>query len=159
MKFLKISSYTILALAIIMLLMGFSDWHLKRNEHNILPTGKLMLVEGMMYEDEAGLQWELQPHIKNMFHQPDDPTGVIENPYPNINPPIEFDPNNSNLKFLSSIPEGGSHEAIIQPDGTFLTKGLKQGTYNYGHPSGFWGSFKHTILDVLPHFVNPKYEE
>ena len=80
------------------------------------------------------------------------------NPYPNLRGAVEFDPGNSNLKFLSVNNTGGSHEAILQPDGTFLTTGPKQGTYNYGHPSGLWGSIKHTFFDVIPHFINANYK-
>ena len=36
--------------------------------------------------------------------------------------------------------------------------GPKRGTYNYGHPSVFFGSLKHVIYDVIPHFVSAEYK-
>ncbi len=147
----------LMVLAVGFLVMGQSSWHLRRNQHNKLPTGKLTHDEGDWYKDEAGLKWQLQPAIKNKFHQPSKKIEPVENPYPNVDKPIKFDPKNPNLKFLSKTKQDTSYEAILQPDGTYLTKGKKQGTYNYGHPSGFWGSTKHLFLDVVPHFVNSNY--
>lgn len=149
----------ILVIGISIYFMGQSKWHLQRNQHNQLPTGKLTLHEGRIYEDERGLQWELQPHIKNKFHQPDGPVEAIENPYAKVvDENLKMDINNPNLKFLCKLDNGGSYEAIMQPNGQYLTKGKKQGTYNYGHPSGFVGTLKHTLWDVIPHFVNSAYK-
>lgn len=139
--------------------MGQSKWHLQRNFRNQLPTGKLTLKSGRIYVDEANLEWERQPHIKNKFHQPNGPVTLIENPYPIvIDTSLQMDVNNPNLKFLCKLEEGGSYEAILQPDGQYLVDGAKQGTFNYGHPSGLWGTLKHALLDVFPHFVNANYE-
>lgn len=139
--------------------MGQSKWHLQRNQKNQLPSGKLTLQAAPIYLDEAGLQWERQSHIKNKFHQADGPAEAIPNPYPNVvNENLEMDVNNANLKFLCPLKNGGSYEAILQPDGQYLTEGIKQGTYNYGHPSGLGGMLKHTLWDVIPHFVNLDYE-
>lgn len=137
---------------------GQSDWHLNRNKHNKLPKGKLELRADKLYEDEAGLLWELQPHIKNKFHQPDHESDMVEDPYPNLDGTLIFDPKNPNLKLLSKDKTGGSYEAILQPDGTFLIDGPKQGTYNYSHPGGILGSIKHVFLDVIPHFVSDDYD-
>ncbi|MDB4728227.1 hypothetical protein OAF63_05510 [Saprospiraceae bacterium] len=147
----------IVILAVSLWLMGNSKWHLERNKHNQLPKGSLSLVEDSFYKDEAGLIWEKQPHIKNKFHQPDTVSKKVDNPYPNIIGTLEFDQKNPNLKFLSKAEKGGSFEAIVQPNGTYLTEGVKQGTYNYGHPSGFIGTMTHVFLDVIPHFINSKY--
>ena len=137
--------------------MGYSDWHLKRNQHNQTPKGNLTHHKDKIFLDQNGLQWEQQSTLKNKFHQPGHIVEKPNDPYPNVDVKLEFDPKNPNLKFLSKIESGGSYEAILQPDGTYLTTGLKKGTYNYGHPSGFWGIIKHTVLDVIPHFINGKY--
>jgi len=140
-------------------IMGNSDWHLNRNKNNKLPKGNLTtVVKHETYEDENKLTWELQPSIKNKFHQPDHEVKMVDNPYPYLEYTKPFDPKNPNLKFLSKTPDGGSYEVIMQPDGAYLTEGLKMGTYNYGHPSGLVGSLKHTLFDVIPHFVNSNYK-
>jgi hypothetical protein len=138
--------------------MGNADWHLDRNKHNKLPVGNLTLIKDTnLYKDQAENIWERLSHDKNIFHQPDHDVEMVDNAYSNIDVPPVMDPKNSNLKFLSKTPDGGSYEAILQPNGKYLTTGLKQGTYNYGHPSGMWGYIKHGILDVLPHFINANY--
>ncbi|KAA3636892.1 MAG: hypothetical protein DWQ02_07545 [Bacteroidetes bacterium] len=148
--------------SIIILVAGFwfygnSGWHLNRNKFNKLPIGDLKHLKGPVYVDDVGHFWELLDQKKNIFHQPDHEVELIENPYPNVEGSFEMDTKNPNLKFLCKTDSGGSFEAILQPDGTYLTQGLKQGTYNYGHPEGLWGSFKHAILDVIPHFINSNY--
>jgi len=148
----------IIILVIVFLILGQSSWHLNRNEHNVLPIGDLIHQEGDFYQDEAGLTWELQPQIKNKFHQPSEKVEAIVSPYPNVSKKLKFDENNPNLKFLSIAKNNTSYEAILQPDGTYLTTGKKQGTFNYAHPSGVWGMAKHVFLDVLPHFVNSNYK-
>lgn len=148
----------IVVLFILAFIAGHSKWHLERNKHNIRPEGNLTKTQGDFYRDEAGVLWELQPHVKNIFHQPDKPVPANDNPYPNVDQTKPYDPNNSNLKFLAKTNSGGSYEAILQPDGTYLEEGPKQATYNYGHPSGLWGSIKHTVLDVIPHFINSGYK-
>ncbi|MFT7361921.1 MAG: hypothetical protein ACI9UV_000110 [Algoriphagus sp.] len=139
-------------------IIGQSDWHLNRNKHNKLPEGGLKHLNDNMYVDETGLTWELQPHIKNKFHQPDQEIEMVKNPYPNVDGLLTFDPKNPNLKFLHTVKNRGSYEAILQPNGEYLTEGLKQGTYNYSHPSGFFNSAKHLFFDVIPHFINSKYK-
>ena len=148
----------IVVLLLIGWFMGQSDWHIDRNKNNKLPIGNLKKVKESFYKDETGRVWELQPHIKNKFHQPDEEIENVENPYPNVYPRPKLDTKNSNIKFLSELKNRGSYEAILQPNGVYLIKGVKQGTYNYGHPSGFWGSFKHVFLHVFPHFYNDKYK-
>jgi hypothetical protein len=162
---------TLIILALILIvslwMTGRSDWHLNRNKHNKSPEGRLKQLKGKLYEDKAGLIWELQPSIKNKFHQPasGEEIQLVEQPYPNIdrklNPNADemltFDPKNPNLKFLSKTGNGRSYEAILQPNGKYLKEGAKKGTYNYGHPSGFFGSTKHVFMDVIPHFINSKY--
>ena len=109
------------------------DFHTKRNWLNQTPG-----------QSPPGPEWEKQPDWKNEFHQPDnvDP----DNPFPN-------------KKYLLPDETGGSSEAILQPDGSYLTSGPKQGTYNYYHPEGFWGNTGHVLWDVLPHFFNDDYED
>lgn len=148
----------ILILLLIGWFIGESDWHLDRNKHNKLPIGNLKKIADNIYTDESGRIWELQPSIKNKFHQPDQESKKVENPYPNLDAIPKFDIKNPNLKFLSELENGCSYEAILQPDGIYLIKGIKQGTYNYAHPSGFLGSFKHVFLDVIPHFFNGEYK-
>lgn len=154
----KILLILVLVLIAALWIVSRSDWHVKRNKHNKLPVGNLKQVKGDTYQDEEGLTWELQPQIKNKFHQPKQASEMIESPYTNIDPPPAFDKKNPNLKFLCKDDRGGSYEAILQPDGKYLTTGSKQGTYNYSNPSGFFGSLKHFFLDVLPHFFNSKYK-
>jgi hypothetical protein len=139
-------------------IIGQSSWHLNRNKYNKLPEGDLKHLKENMYVDETGLSWELQPHIKNKFHQPDQEIEMVKNPYPNVNVSLKFDRKNPNLKFLSKIKNNRSYEAILKPNGEYLTEGLKQGTYNYSHPSGFFDSIKHVLFDVIPHFINSKYK-
>lgn len=160
MRILIISIFVILILLIVLALISRGDWHLKRNSLNKLPVGKLMLKEGSVYSDASGLLWELQPHSKNIFHQPEiTPVPPIAVPYPNVTPQLDFDPDHPNLKFLCSDGGDGSFEAILQQDGNYLVSGKKQGTYNYANPSGFWGYIKHGLLDVLPHFFNSDYDD
>ncbi len=147
----------IILLITVFWLYGNSGWHLNRNQYNRLPVGALKHFKGDLYVDETGLFWELLDQKKNIFHQPDHEVALIDDPYPNVEGTFEMDTKNPNLKFLCKTNSGGSYEAILQPDGTYLTEGLKQATYNYGHPEGLWGSFKHAILDVIPHFINAKY--
>ena len=140
---------------------SYGDWHLKRNRKNILPNGKLALVEGSFYSDQSGISWELQPDEKNLFHQPANtpvPVGVPI-PYPNVDPPPNYKPDYPNLKFLSIDGRGGSLEGILQPDGSYLVKGKKQGTYNYANPEGIWGYTLHILLDVIPHLFNSDYDD
>lgn len=156
MKFFLFALVIILLIAFF--LVGRAEWHLKRNLLNQLPTGNLTHLKGHSFLDESGLSWELQPAIKNKFHQPGHQVTKPANPYPNVKGDIEYDPKNSNLKFLSKLHNGGSYEAILQVDGTYLTTGKKQGTYNYGHPGGFWGNIKHVLFDVIPHFSSARYQ-
>lgn len=135
----------------------FLDWHIKRNDHNQLPVGQLVLVAEDQYEDEAGLLWELQPHSANVLHQTKQDTAGLVTIYPHMDVPPQYDPENPNLKLLCEQ-NGSSFEAIVQPDGTYLLVGPERGTYNYGHPKGVWGKIRHLFLDVLPHFLNSNYE-
>lgn len=151
--------YVIIIIVVAFYALSQSSYHVNRNKHNLLPTGILTPNSDKLYTDEEGLVWELQPQIKNKFHQPSGPVPPIPVPYPNVIGSLEFDTNNPNWKFLSKVEQGsGSYEAILQPDGTYLIEGSKQGTYNYGHPDGLWGSLKHTFLDVIPHFFNGEYK-
>lgn len=146
-------------LIVTFLIIGNSEWHLNRNKHNKPPKGGLeVVIVDEIYKDENDLIWELQPSIKNKFHQPDHEVEMPENPYRGLKLTKAYDPKNPNLKFLSRTDDGGSYEVIMQPNGEYLTEGKKMGTYNYGHPSGFFGSLKHTFLDVFPHFVNSNYK-
>jgi hypothetical protein len=154
----KITLLVLLFSILLLWFSGQSDWHLDRNKHNKSPNGNLTKTKKDTYEDSDKMVWELQPAIKNKFHQPDKVGEAVEKPYPNIDDAPAYDAKNPNLKFLSKAKNGGSYEAILQPNGIYLTTGLKQGTYNYGHPSGLFGSLKHVFLDVLPHFVNSKYK-
>jgi len=140
-----------------LLFVSRSDWHLNRNKHNRLPLGKLTHQKDGKFTDETGLIWELQPNFKNKLHQPDRKTENVNNPYPNVIGELTLDLENPNLKFLCKNETNQSCEAILQPNGKYLTKGSKQGTYNYSHPSGFFGNIKHFFLDVMPHFVNRRY--
>lgn len=139
--------------------MGQSSWHLDRNVHNVLPAGILTLEKGMLYQDTTGREWIRLPANMNAFHQPKKPVAAPAQPYGNAISELTFnyDADNSNLKFLSKTVDGGSFEAILQPDGTYLETGPQLGTYNYGHPQGAWGLVRHTVWDVLPHFANGNY--
>lgn len=143
-----------------LLIFSFSDTHLKRNQHNKLPVGYLTNVNNNIYKDERGLIWELQPHSMNIFHQPNegDTIEIPEVPYPNLEKPPVFDKENPNLKLLCELESGASYEAILQPNGTYLTTGTKQGTYNYSHPKGFWGKLMHFFLDMMPGFITSNYK-
>ena len=130
--------------------------HTRRNVLNLIPVGRLVPVGDASpeyiynpggsntYVDEAGLEWELFPDELNVYHQPE---GHEESDNPN-----------PNKKFVHVDSSGGSSEAIMRPDGTFITTGPLQGTYNYSHPEGFWGYVRHFFQDVLPHVFNEDYE-
>jgi len=160
MKKMTLLLITILALGISLWFAGQSNWHLNRNINNKLPTGDLKHLEDNRFTDEAGLIWELLAQSKNIFHQPEEgeEVKIVDKPYPNVGKTLAFDIKTPNYKFLSALDNGASYEAILQPDGTYLMNGSKQGTYNYGHPSGFFGTIKHAFYDVLPHFINSNYE-
>lgn len=139
--------------------MGQSRWHLNRNAFNDKPTGQLTLVKDTLYQDTEGREWIRLPAHMNALHQPKGIVTEPAQPYGKALSVLNFsyDPEASNLKFLSITEDGGSMEAILQPDGTYLETGPLFGTYNYGHPEGFWGIVKHTVWDVLPHFANANY--
>ena len=152
--------FSLFVLLTVMALLSEGDWHLKRNRNNILPTGELIKTDGNNYTDEAKLNWILQPSSMNIFHQPDNiPVPKPAVPYPNVSPQLKYEQNYPNLKFLSPDGEGGSYEAILQVDGTYLITGKKQGTYNYSDPKGFFGFSKHIIMDVIPHFFSFDYDD
>jgi hypothetical protein len=155
-KRISLIAFTVLVLFYV-IISQFS-WHLKRNVHNILPTGKLTLIETNSYQDENNLIWEIQPHFMNKFHQPDEVINPIKHPYSNMDKPPQLNIESPNLKLLSKTDKGSSYEAILQPNGRYLTSGAKQGTYNYGHPEGFIGITIHTFMDVIPHFINSNYK-
>lgn len=162
MKKIGFAVLLIITIVIGLMVVSCGEWHLKRNKRNKLPKGTLTLQNGAIYMDEAGLSWELQPHSKNIFHQPENtpvPAPPISVPYPNVDPALNYDADYPNLKFLSLDGKGGSYECILQPDGSYLITGKKQGTYNYSNPSGLWGYIKHGLLDVLPHFFNSNYDD
>ena len=139
--------------------MGQSNWHLDRNAYNDLPAGKLTLVKDSLYRDTSDRKWIRLPAHMNAFHQPDHPVTAPTQPYGGAITPLTsaYEPDKPNLKFLSKTVDGGSFEAILQPDGTYLETGPQLGTYNYGHPQGIWGMVRHTVWDVLPHFANGDY--
>lgn len=158
---MKLALLSILVLLLgIFWFMGQSDWHLHRNKHNIEPQGGLKQLSEKVFTDDIGRMWERQPAIKNKFHQPaaGEEMGVLDHPYPNVEGEIEFDSANPNVKFLSLSGDGGSYEAILQPNGAYLLEGGKKGTYNYGHPEGLRGTLKHVVWDVIPHFINADYK-
>jgi len=141
--------------------MGQSRWHLDRNAYNGIPKGQLTLVKDTLYRDTEDREWIRLPARMNALHQPKGSIAKPAIPYGNALSKLNFAyaPNASNLKFLSITEDGGSMEAILQPDGTYLESGPLFGTYNYGHPEGFWGIVKHTVWDVLPHFANGNYRD
>ncbi len=121
--------------AIFELVFAHSDAHTQRNCYNQLPNTA----------DPASEGWEQSPD--DYYHQPDP-----DNP--------------TNSKWLKPNSSGpGSSEAILQPDGTYDTSSEYLGTYNYYHPTGMQfpyvtpGNVGHAIYDVLPHIINPNYEE
>jgi hypothetical protein len=130
--------------------------HTGRNVLNLVPVGRLRPVgdaspqyiyqEGHSntYVDDAGLQWELLPNWMSRYHQPE---GHEDSPHPY-----------PNKKFTHRDSSGGSSEAIMRPDGTFITTGPLQGTYNYSHPEGILGNIGHFFQDMLPHYFNDEYE-
>lgn len=159
-RFLTITFCLLLFLIVACLVMGQSRWHIERNALNELPSGKLTLVKDTLYKDANDREWVRLPASMNAFHQPG---YAIEAPTPlygdTISPiTFAYDAENPNLKFLSKTPDGGSFEAILQPDGTYLETGPQLGTYNYGHPEGIRGMLSHTLWDVLPHFANGNYK-
>ncbi|WP_020568667.1 hypothetical protein [Neolewinella persica] len=139
--------------------MGQSRWHLNRNDYNEKPTGTLVVVKDSLYQDTKGREWIRLPHHMNAFHQPANPIPAPAKPYGTALDTLNFtyEPDNPNLKLLSKTEDGGSMEAILQPDGTYLEEGPLLGTYNYGHPEGFRGIVEHTLWDVIPHFANANY--
>jgi hypothetical protein len=161
MKRLLVTFFSLLIfLLAVVWTMGQSRWHLNRNEFNDKPAGILTLMNDSLYQDTKGREWVRLPHHMNAFHQPDQPVAApAAKPYGNSldSLSIAYEPENPNLKLLSQTEDGGSMEAILQPDGTYLETGPLLGTYNYGHPEGFWGIVKHTLWDVLPHFANGNY--
>lgn len=160
MKKVRFVFLGLLVLIIGMGILSHGDWHLKRNKRNKLPKGDLTQIEGSTYVDEAKMNWILQPNSKNIFHQPDlTPIPPIPIPYPNVSPRLTYDPDYPNLKFLSPNGYGASFEAILQPDGSYLIAGKKQGTYNYSDPIGFMGYLMHGLLDVIPHFYTSNYDD
>jgi hypothetical protein len=141
--------------------MGQSRWHLDRNAYNDKPTGQLILVKDTLYRDTEDREWIRLPASMNALHQPKDTVAKPAPPYGNALSKLNFsyDPRASNLKFLCKTEDGGSMEAILQPNGNYLESGPLFGTYNYGHPEGLWGIIKHTVWDVLPHFANGNYRD
>ena len=160
MKKIVFIVFGLFAILTIIALLSEGNWHLKRNRNNKLPTGELTKTDGNNYVDEAKLNWILQPNSRNIFHQPDNiPVQSPSTAYPNVSPQLKYEPNYPNLKFLSPNENGGSYEAILQPDGTYLITGKKQGTFNYSDPTGFFGFSKHIIMDVIPHFFSFDYDD
>jgi len=158
------TKYLIIRILIAVLLTGLlffshSETHLKRNQYNKLPIGKLTLIQADTFEDENNVIWILQPHSKNIFHQPDDKYDVPKVPYSIINHPPKLDLNSPFLKLLHKKEDGSSWEAILKPNSEYVTKGDLKGTYNYSTPDGVWGITKHAILDVIPHFVCSNYTD
>ncbi len=151
--------FSVLALLLSgLLIFSFSDLHSNRNQYNCFPKGFLVQLDSLTYQYEAGLIWGIQSHSNNIFHQPD---ALLVKKQPKKyaileNSPL-IDPKHPNIKLLFLLPSGGSYEAILQPDGTYLNTGKKLGTYNYSSPKGFWGSTKHLIYDVIPHLINSNY--
>ena len=134
-----------------------------RNIYNQLPAGNLIQIEENIFSDKNENKWELQPNNKNLFHQP---SGVftgemlrdIETPYSILNNPPEIDFEYPNIKLLCIQEDGSSFEAILRPNNEYVITGKIRGTYNYASPNGFWGALKHTILDVIPHFICSDYK-
>jgi len=120
----------------------------------------LTLVKDTLYQDADRRQWVRLPAHMNTFHQPGHSVAAPAQPYGSAIDTLTFayEADNPNLKFLSKTENGGSLEAILQPNGNYLTTGPQLGTYNYGHPDGLGGMLRHTIWDVLPHFANGNYE-
>lgn len=158
MKSIVFTVFSLFAVLTFLAVVSQGDWHLKRNKHNILPKGTLTKVKGQKYSDQANLIWILQLASMNIFHQPDKlPVESSEIAYPNVLPQLKYEPNSPNLKFLSPDGNGGSYEAILKPNGSYLITGKKQGTYNYSNPDGFWGFAGHILMDVVPHFFSYDY--
>lgn len=151
----------LLVLTILILsIWGLSNgsWHTARNDYNLFPVSGLTHLQDNIYLDTLGIRWELQPHSMNTFHQPVEPIEFTGIPYAPVLTGVEYDPEYPNLKFLSVDDEGGSYEAILQPNGQFLNTGPLLGTYNYCHPEGFFGKIGHGILDVIPHLFCGTYD-
>ncbi len=123
--------------------------HLTRNRYNVLPIGTLTPIDGASptftyqpngsnsYRDEAGLLWELEPDWKTKYHQP---------------PGHETSPNPYRTRscFIAT-PAAAPRRRSAHPDGSYITTGPLQGTYNFVHPSGPAGSAGHVVRDVIPH--------
>jgi hypothetical protein len=142
-----------------LLIFSQSNFHLNRNRNNQLPEGQLARLDEITFLDENLNKWEIQPNIKNQFHQPSGvyskdvtlPYSILENP-PKINPEYPY------LKLLCIQKDGSSYEAILKPNNEYLTIGKERGTFNYSSPEGLWGTIMHTFIDVIPHFICSDYK-
>ena len=138
--------------------LAHAEWHTKRNKHNLLPAGTLTFQEDKSYLDSSGRLWLLQSAKGSTFHQPEQQTIFQKNRYPGLDIALKFNPDYPNLKFLSEDSLGGSVEAIMQVNGTYLEVGAERGTYNYCHPGNLWGKVKHVFADLIPHLINSEYK-
>lgn len=116
----------------------------KRVLLNELPKGELVPIGNAsskyeynpdsqnLYKDANGRIWKLQPDEMAEYHQPD----------PNVHP-------YPNKKFVSLDETGGSSEAIMAPDKTYITTGPQRGTYNFVDPSGISLGLKNHFASAL----------
>ncbi len=156
-----------------------SERHTERNQHNQLPTGILRKESdgsaGIYdyddggdnnYVDDAGRVWVQMSEGESVYHQPKEIVdGAIDYQWQSFAAWWNDEELGDlpNKKFISRDDQGGSFEAVLQPneDGTYtnnwLNSGTQQGTYNYSSPDSFGGKIGHFVDDVLPHYLNEDY--
>ena len=104
------------------------DAHFDRNEHNNAPTNLAGLDRNPEHVGQANEDgWSMMSEGQSIFHQ-DDSNDTQEN------------------KFIH--PDGS--EYVEYADGSPVTRGDIDGTYNYSAPTDAWSSVKHVALDVVP---------
>jgi len=135
--------------------------HERRNDQiNELPTGKLTVTEEnkMIYVDEAGRKWRLNPDIAASFHQPT--MGVVHAFFHSILDCLIFcvDFPVPNIKFISMNDDNTWSEAICNRyTGELVVDPRYFGTANFctdcpdGMEKGALSTQEHVKKDVKPH--------
>ena len=135
--------------------------HEHRNDQiNELPTGKLTVTEEnkMIYVDEAGRKWRLNPDIAASFHQPS--MGVVHAFFHSILDCLIFcvDFPVPNIKFISMNDDKTWSEAICNRyTGELVVDPRYFGTANFctdcpdGMEKGALSTQEHVKKDVKPH--------
>jgi len=134
--------------------------HLNRNKYNRVAKGKLTKVQGSIWIDENGCEWEIMPQSLNKYHNPERTVKLLHKLYSyedkKLVPAGEFE---TIRKILIEKGEG-----YIDSDGTvavsaetlegpnIIKSELNGASYNFGHSLGFsTNSEAHLRLDIIPH--------